>query len=106
MTLSTEHVEKLIRLQNYRTHYEAVVVHHNGEKRLLAYSGRKPRHGLLAAAQQRGAAVIAFLGLSETDQMSWLKDELVLCVTGNVIRWSGRTQRDAIMEGELPYIRG
>ena len=103
MALTTEQVAKLTRLQNHATRYEAVVERHDGTKRLLAYSGRKSRQGLLAAIRQRGQAVLAFLALSETDQMTWEKGAFALG-TGNAIRWSGRTQRDAIMEGELPYI--
>ena len=101
--LTAEQTRKLERLQNCATRYEAVVIRQDGEKRLVAYSGRKSRAGLLSAVQQRGQAVIAFLGLSDSDQMTWRNGEFALG-TGHAIRWSGRTQRDAIMQGELTYI--
>ena len=101
--LTAEQTRKLARLQNCATRYEAVVIRQDGEKRLVAYSGRKSRAGLLTAAQQRGKAVLAFLECNVASTLEWKNGEFRMC-DGSVIRWSGRTQRDAIMQGELTYI--
>lgn len=97
-------LEKLSALQNYRTRYE--IVAECGNKRLLiGYSPRVSRCGLLAAMQNVGPAIIQHLAIGDGDTISWHTKPRIHCLTsGWLIGFTGRTQRDAILAGELPFI--
>jgi hypothetical protein len=96
-------LERLARLQNYPTRYELVA--ERGETRvLIAYSMRTGRHALLIAAQKHGPALIAMMGLTDDARIVFLKPARLGARIGEwSIRFSGRTQREAIA-AELPWI--
>jgi hypothetical protein len=101
--MTDEQMRKLTALQNYGTRYEAVVIRGDGERRRLGYLGRHSRRGLSAALNTCARDVIAFLGVPETARVkavgAWLAID-----GGATVEFSGRTQREAITAGELPYI--
>lgn len=96
---SAEIERKLARLKNYRTRYEVVFT--NGtEKFLLLYTAMNSYRGLHAACRQRYDALLHITGgvapyaAKSADQFSGTEWRAI---------FSGRTQREAIMGGELPF---
>jgi hypothetical protein len=92
--------EKLARLKNRNTRYEVVLTNGSEEKYLVLYTAQHSNRGLIAAIRQRYDAILAKTG-----------GELPYAVkagqkfAGNEWRcfFSGRTQREAIMAGELEF---
>jgi len=104
MQLSPDQIARLDRLANFATRYEAVLTLPDGRKWLVAYCGRKSRAGLLAAVRERGKAILARLPAEAADGDLLWKGGRFVFTGGTTIAWSGRTQRDAICNGELPYV--
>lgn len=100
--LTENQIAKLTALQNYATKYEIVIEIADGRKLRVAYSGRKSKTGILSAVQKIGPQIVALTSMPDDARMEWSKGAMKL---GNVatIKFSGRTQRDAIMSGELAY---
>lgn len=96
--------EKLNRLHNGPTRYE-LVAEKGDERILIAYSMRTGRRALLTAAQKHGHALLAMMKLDDNTKFEFLKPAAKGAKVGDwTIRFSGRTQRDAISNGELPWI--
>ena len=95
--------EKLARIKNYHTRYEIILAHANYPSILVAYTSRKSFHGLLAAVRERGPKIVALLGV--TDEHKATRERTTLHLgNGWLVRFSGRTQRDAILNGERPFV--
>ena len=96
--------ERLELLRNRLTGYE--ITASNGDRKILiAYSGAKSRHGLLRACQARGEKIIKALEISDDAMFLPAARAADGFKIGDwAFRFSGRTERDAIMEGELPYV--
>jgi hypothetical protein len=93
---------KLASLQNRATRYELVASHPDGRRFLVAYCGRKNRQGLFSAVAGRAAAMTALTG---DESIHFGKRAADGGTMGEwTIRFSGRTQRDCYLEGELEYI--
>ena len=96
---------RLDRIKNRPTKYELVAT--NGVRRVLVcYAHRTGRRGLwdaICSSESRCKAVIALTG---EENISFAKRAADGAVMGGwTIRFSGRTQRDAIMtNSELPYV--
>lgn len=91
---------KLEALKHYATRYELVLTNlDSGEKRRLCYTGKKNRVGLFSAIRNNGPELVAFCG-SEDFKMTGK-------ASASIGRWSvafsGRTQREAIIAGELAW---
>jgi len=100
--LTNEQIIKLARLKNYSTRYELVAYGPNGEKILVCYTPRKSLRGVIDAIRSRWEECERMAG---TDQCYTQKRAEDGCKMGAwVIRFSGRTQREAIIDGELRYI--
>ncbi len=98
-------MEKLERLHNRSTRYEVAMIQPSGERILIGYTSRKSRHGLLERLRTQGPQIIAFLGLDDNAAMVPGKNAAAGFRIGEtVFRFTGRTQRDAIMENELRFI--
>jgi hypothetical protein len=94
---------KLSRLQNRHTRYEIAATHPDGRKLLIAYSARKNRQGLIAAVHAYGVAIVRNLKLPEDVRMYPGKRACDPITIGEwSFAFSGRTQRDCILSGELP----
>ncbi len=91
---------RLERLKYYSTIYE-LAAEKNGERVLIAYAP-KGRSSLLRACRNRSAAVVALTGSTSIDFAKRAQDGAN--ANGWTLRFTGRTQREAIIEGELPYI--
>ena len=91
--------ERLARLKNYRTRYEVVLT--NGtDKYLVLYTSRRSKMGLCLAVQQRSDAV----SLITNGINPWLSKRGDTSHPGEwSVLFSGRTQREAITDGELPF---
>ena len=89
----------------HRTRYEIAATHPDGRRLLIAYTPRVSRHGLLAAMRHNAGAVIAVLGIGDADTITWGTQPRPHAITcGWRVEFTGRTQRDARSEGELPFV--
>lgn len=87
------------------TRYEIELVAPDGTRRLVAYTGRYSQIGMRSAIQSRIDALLAIIpdGTGITHVGKGTRREWRLA-TGHVIRFSGRTEREAIANGELARI--
>jgi hypothetical protein len=88
----------------YPTRYE-IVAEKNGERVLVGYTARHSRPGLLAMARQNGQKLIDHFGIDENQLLVFVRKAAGWeADIGDLhIRFSGRTQREAI-GSELPFI--
>lgn len=99
--MTNELQKKLERLANRSTAYELAAIHPDGRRVLIAYS-RKGRRGIFSAVRNRGEAVAA---LCQSQEFAFAKRAADGATCGEwSIRFTGRTQRDAYVEGELTYV--
>ena len=92
---------RLERGQRYATKYEIVAVL-NGTTRLVLYTGQHSRSGLIASVMQRGEELARFCKTEEFEIGKRAADGVHI---GDWhITFSGRTKREAISEGEFPFI--
>lgn len=106
MALRPDQIAALEALRNRPTLYEAVVIRPDGERRLLTYCGRHSMRGLRDALSERGAAVATFLGVGDNAE-AVVRGREVRITGGGIVRFSGRTKRDVIMQDtKLTYIGG
>lgn len=93
---------QLARLQNRPTRHEVVLVNDTTGQRLLFCYCRKTRRGLVDYIRdgQNGPDLSAFTG-QLTFQPTRQGDLLTIGAWG--LRWSGRTERAALVEGELTF---
>jgi len=93
--------EKLARIKNYSTRYELVAIHSDGRKVLVGYTPRRGRSGLYDMLATNGPAWVKFSG---AENVTFGKRVADGAISGDwSINFSGRTQRDAICNGELPF---
>jgi hypothetical protein len=89
------------------TRYEITATHSDGRAFLVAYTPRLTRPGLLHAIQVRSEAIVAKLGAAVGDRFDvHLKPRIHATLAGWTIGFTGRTQHEAKMAGELPFIAG
>jgi len=92
---------RLERDQRYATKYE-IVAALNGTTRLVQYTARHSRSALIASVRQRGEQLVKFCNAEEFQIGKRAADGVHI---GNWhIGFSGRTKREAISEGEFPFI--
>lgn len=92
-------------LRNYRTRYEAALIFPDGRRMLVAYVTRHTKAGLLDAIRARGKAILAQMpNLSDDAVMTYSKARGFDLGNGCRVAWTGRTQRDALCGGALPYV--
>jgi hypothetical protein len=95
---------KLKSLTSSRTRYEVEMVASSGFRYLIAYTARRSFRGLLDVVRQRGAVILRVLGLPEDTRVERDGAGALRFPDGTIVRFSGRTQRDAIVFGELPFV--
>lgn len=89
------------------TRYEITATHPDGRAFLVAYTPRLSRPGLLKAIEVRTADVIAKLGVAAGDKLDvHLRPRIHATVDQWRIGFTGRTQHEAKIAGELPFIAG
>ena len=87
------------------TRHEITARHPDGRTYLVGYTPRKSRRGLLSAMQNVGGPMIEKLDIGEDDEITWATQPTPRAFTGDwTIAFTGRTQRDARMESEHPFI--
>lgn len=96
----TDVTDRLERLRHQTTRYELVMRHtKTGEKRRVCYTARRNRRGLFDAMRSNGEALVRITGAQEftfgTGSTATIGDWSV--------SFSGRTQREAISNGELRW---
>lgn len=98
----------LARLKNYGTRYEVAATHADGRRWLIGYTPRKSMRGLFAAsANVKMRTILKLIGAPEFASFSRVDGRLAIRVEGGgLIEFTGRTQRDAILDpkGELPWV--
>jgi hypothetical protein len=91
---------KLASLKNYHTRYE-IAATRGTERVLIGYSARKGRRGILSMAQTNGEKFAEYF---QVDALQFGKRATDGATAGEwTVNFSGRTQRDAILSGELPF---
>lgn len=93
----------LKRLSRYATKYEIVASHADGRHVFIGYSGQRSKHGLLRMLQHNGELNIARLGLTDESKVASLPNSRIQ-VGDWIVAFSGRTQREAITAGEMPWL--
>lgn len=89
------------------TRHEITAVHADGRAFLVAYTPRLSRPGLFNVIQIRTPDIIAKLGVAAGDSFDMhLRPRIHATIGGWTIGFTGRTQHEAKMAGELPFIAG
>lgn len=104
--IATNLESKLAAIAGRATRYEVALTQHGQPVALVGYTARKSRPGLLKAAQVVGQAIIDRTAMPQDATMSWSHGTMVLGFDGWAVKFTGRTQRDAIMTGELVPVGG
>lgn len=95
--------EKLQRIHGYVTRYELAAV--KGEHRILiGYIVRTSRQGMLDACRKYGSQLVDVLQVHPEQLLVFNRTIQAFELGDWSIRLTGRTQRTAIIEGELPFI--
>jgi len=105
--LTETQAAKLARIQNYRTRYEVIAEMPGRAPMLVCYLSSLSRHGLLEAMRGRSERIIKALGIGPDDTITFAGSTQTrpqAQIGAWTIRLSGRTQRDAIIAGEHPYL--
>jgi len=95
---------RLTALMRHPTRYEVTATHPDGTICLVGYTPRRGGSGLLALARTHGAALIAWLGVTDDTPFAWGPRRQSLTLGAARLAFSGRTEREAILAGELPRI--
>jgi len=103
----TEQQMAKLEAERYRaTKYEVVIQRTGGEKQLLVYTANKSVQSLRSIIHARGEAILRAYDLPSSAAMTYngLAATPRFLIGGDVeIYVSGRTKREAITEGELPF---
>ena len=100
--MSAADVSEMLRHQP--TRYEIVLTLADGRRMLVGYTPRKSRDGMLGAVQRVGRAILSHMpDLTDEHRMTWKRGGFDMG-NGARVAWSGRTQRDALQHGPLPYV--
>lgn len=96
--------DKRVLLMRHATAYEAVA-EHGSQRILIGYTMHRSRSGLLSLARKRGEQLVALMRLTDDSPVEFLKPASRGIRFGDwLVRFSGRTQREAIDSGELPFV--
>ncbi len=92
--------DRLERLTNCSTRYE-LIAEKNGTKVLIGYTPRRNRSGIMSMLSKHSEAFVKFF---QDDGILWGKRASDGGTAGGwSINFSGRTQRECYLEGELPF---
>ena len=97
-------VAKLTRLADAPTRYEVTAHHADGTAHLLGYTRNKSGAGLRHVVTQYAPHLASAFGLADDARMTMAGTEAIDLTGGHRVRFSGRTQRSAISEGEIAHI--
>lgn len=89
-------------LQYHATCYEVALAAPDGRRYLVCYTSGRSRASLVRAVRHYGQALIALTGAAEIKFGPREGDGLAL--GGHTLNFTGCTQRDAYLAGELPFV--
>lgn len=93
---------RLHALRNRRALYELALTHPDGRRVLLAYTDGKSRTAVLKAIRRRGPAVVSLTG---SESVTFARKAADGATIGEwSVNHTGRTEREAITDGPLPYV--
>jgi hypothetical protein len=95
-------LEKLSRLKHFHTRYE-VTATQGDRKVLIGYTPRKGRRGIWSILSGRAESWGRFVGHADPQIQFRKPSSAGADSEGWHINFSGRTQREAIIAGELPF---
>jgi len=99
---------KLERLRNVSTRYEIIAKGPNGERLLVMYGPKSMRQILSGLSDNDYKRLYALAKATNTKPKSWKVDKFIHSTSITSGGWSivpsGRTQREAYIEGELSSI--
>jgi hypothetical protein len=101
MPLTERQLRRLESIKNYHTRYEALLVGPDEQNILIGYTSRQTRRGLLDLLRRHPDAVINLVG---GDAKTTYGHKMVSFSSGWTAKFSGRTERDAILHGEMPSL--
>ena len=95
---------KVTRLINYSTKYELVIT--NGQQTyLVRYCIRKGKTQLIHAIRERGAHLLAICKLDDSAEFKFTTPESAVLGSEWIVKFTGRTQKDAICtHSEYRYV--
>ena len=103
--LTDKQYRQLERIKHYATRYEVRLTLPDGRAMLVCYTKRKSKAGLFHSLQSRGEAILAHMPeMPEDSRLTYNKAQGFMLGNGASVTFSGRTQRDCILAGALPYI--
>lgn len=102
MNMTPELLAKLARLKNHHTRYE-ITATKDGRAVLVGYTARTGRRGLLSMLQANGEAWGRFVRNPKCNITFRRPASAGADCAGWHIRFSGRTQREAILSGEHDF---
>jgi hypothetical protein len=103
--LTENQIRKLERLKHHATRYEVALTLPSGAQMLVCYTPRKNKTGLLIAMQERGEKILAQMPeMPEDCRVSYDRALGFMFGNGARVHFTGKTQRDSILTGELPFI--
>lgn len=95
--------DRLALIKGRWTMYEIELLSPDGRRYLVCYTPRRSFRGLIDAVRARSREIRKVAGLGD-DNRGERRGTALHMDNGAVIRFTGRTARDAIIGGELPYI--
>lgn len=102
--LTAEQTRRLARLQGDFSSYEVAAVTPDGRRLLAGYTQRKSRRGMLSIIQMHGDAwANLILGPDGECDAVFGKNEIRFADWRFI--FTGRTEREAIITGELPWFK-
>jgi hypothetical protein len=102
--LTEEQARKLRQLRGCYTRYEVEIALPDGRKMLICYTSQKTLVRLREVIREWWTPIARAAGLLLEEPRGMRDKKAYVFEDGSIIRYSGRTQRDAIAMGELPYI--
>lgn len=98
--MTEKQTKQLDRIKNRRTLYEVVLLMPDGRE-FLAFYCRKNSWQLVVAGESRYDELVAKTGFTKFAIEKYI--EGYSAESTPLLKFSGRTQRDAIINGELPF---
>ena len=99
--MSTELQSKLARLTNRHTRYEVVALHPTDYRSMLiGYTSRHSLRGLIDMLSHNAASFFKLVGETTCRR----ENGQLICANGWIVRFTGRTQREAYLNGERPFV--
>jgi hypothetical protein len=101
--MTPEQTSRLESIRHYGTAYEIVIIAPDGSRYLVGYTKRHSGDGLRRMLSRHAERIVSFVGVDSYTLRGRGLQPIDLGA-GHRIEFSGRTEREAIISGELPAI--